>query len=115
MVRVGLAGSETMPSETRTIVFDNADIKSALIDYCRSANKPTPDADAGRLSISNDQGISIQIAIKDGGGAFASFNEDEVITALIEHCRAYNIPVPQKAVKSMVIYAGSIGLQLEIT
>ncbi len=103
-----------MPSETRTIVFDNADIKEALVCYCREANKVAPEGGVGRLTISNDEGISIQIFAKESGDAVASFDEEEVIAALIEHCRSYKIPVPQKARKSMVIYAGSIGLQLEI-
>ena len=104
-----------MPSETRTIVFDNADIKDALVVFSKSASKKAPAEGVGRLSISNDEGITIQVFNKAGDKALASFGEEDVIMALIERCKSYNIPVPQKASKSMVIYAGSIGLQLEIT
>ncbi|MDP6706232.1 MAG: hypothetical protein QF893_07815 [Alphaproteobacteria bacterium] len=103
-----------MPSETRTIVFDNADIKQALADYCLNQDKGAPESGVGRLSISNDQGIAIELFAKEGGEVFAAFGEEELISALIEHCRSYKIPVPQKAQKSIVIYAGSVGLQLEI-
>ncbi len=103
-----------MPSETRTIVFDNADIKQALVDYGKGAGIIEPEAGVGRLAISNEEGIQIQLFAKNSGEIFASFAEDEVISALIEHCKSYKIPVPQKARKSMVIYAGSIGLQLDI-
>ncbi len=51
---------------------------------------------------------------KDGGTIAVSLDEEELVAALIAHCRSCNIPIPQKAVKSMVIYAGSVGLQLEI-
>jgi hypothetical protein len=104
-----------MPSETRTIVFDNADIKEALVCYCREAKKAEPAGGVGRLTISNDEGISIQVFAKESGDAVVSFDEKEVIVALIDHCRSYKIPVPQKARKSVVIYAGSIGLQIDIS
>ena len=103
-----------MPSETRTIVFDNADIKDAIAVHHPGAREAGDPDEMGRLSISNESGISIQVLAKDGDGIALSMSEDEVIAALIAHCRAYNIPVPQKAEKSMIIYAGSIGLQLEI-
>ncbi len=102
-----------MPSETRTIVFDNADIKDAIAVHHPDSGIDDPD-ELGRLAISNDEGISIQVMSKDGGTVAVSLDEDELVAALIAHCRSYNIPIPQKAVKSMVIYAGSVGLQLEI-
>ena len=104
-----------MPTETRTIVFDNADIKDALTDRYHSANQEAGEESVGRLSISNEEGITIQLLSANDERAIFSFREDEVISALITHCRSYNIPVPQKAVKSVVIYAGSIGLRLDIS
>ena len=103
-----------MPSEKRTIVFDNADIKDAIAVHHPGTEENAGPEQMGRLSISNDAGISIQVMSKDGNAIAISLDEEEVIAALIEHCRSYNIPIPGNAVKSMIIYAGSIGLQLEI-
>ena len=103
-----------MPSETRTIVFDNADIKDAIAVHHPGVDADVDPDELGRLSINNEAGISIQVMSKDGGAVAISLSEDEVIEALLAHCRSYNIPIPRNAEKSMVIYAGSIGLQLEI-
>ena len=66
-----------MPSETRTIVFDNADIKDAIAVHHPGARESGDSDEMGRLSISNESGISIQVLAKDGDGIALSLSEDE--------------------------------------
>ena len=80
-----------MPSEKRTIVFDNADIKDAIAVHHPGTEENAGPEQMGRLSISNDAGISIQVMSKDGNAIAISLDEEEVIAALIEHCRSYTL------------------------
>lgn len=80
------------PREFRRVVFSKQDVAEIL------SGQPV-----GAAEVSISQAPKIMVSIKKPDGTATHFQEREVVEALCEACRSFDIPVPMQAEKRLLI------------
>lgn len=98
-----------MPIDTRTIAFNQSELKEALFNYCSATGHGLCDPGLTHLKVSDEKGV---VAIVEGHapGVATVFAQNEIAAALILYCRDQKIPLPRAAKKSLKMLGGSIAL-----
>ena len=107
-----------MPMEIRRVVFTHAELRDALENFPKFGGSVLP---AGEITAilprrkDNDYFIEFSILdySSDKNHTFEA-SEEDVVSALIEHCIRIKTPLPKKAEKELRIIDNSICLDITI-
>jgi len=103
-----------MPTELRSLVFGEAELKEAAIEHCNAACIPVPDSPVEALSIGTDPTEALSLRFREPGEApcEVKLTSYDLLEALIEYCRATHIPIPQAGVRSLTTDPAGIRLTI---
>lgn len=106
-----------MPSETRQILFDEAEVMDALRFYSKVSAGRIPPGDIEGCTFSKGPDIEALLHVRDldgKGESQARFTTSELAAALITYCRAARIPVPKRATKSLKIVEDMLAISFRL-
>lgn len=105
-----------MPGEVRYIIFNEAEVLSALTEYRRRRSDPLPSSDDVELIIRDKPRILVTLAVVPEGKQTPLefvFEGEELAAALIMFCIGRSIPLPATGVsKTIQLVGDSIALQI---
>ena len=94
-----------MPIDLRKIVFSNAEVQAALVNYCMRHKTQMPQTGISRVVVNWESAITTDmhfIAVDGKGeGEILSFSNEEVAVALILYCHLFKDPLPHDAMKTL--------------
>ena len=105
-----------MASELRQIVFEAAEVASAMSIYHRKMKKPLVNGVVNSVALTEKGAVSarIEIADVDGNKAHYVLASNELMAALILFCRENRIPLPSKANKRLTVFDGKLSAILTL-
>ncbi len=107
-----------MPREDRHIIFENAEVYSALTALVRQReNKRLPEGAIEIIKPNEADKKQIVLFIQnpaDGMKAKREYSADFIIAALMMYCRSVGIPLPKGARKSLIIEDNIATLRVQI-
>ncbi len=105
-----------MPGEVRLIIFNDAEVLSALTEYRKRRGKPLPSSEKVEVTVGDKPRILVTLAIVPEGKQMPLefvFEGEELAAALIMYCIGRSIPLPATGVsKTIQLVGGSIALQI---
>lgn len=94
-----------MPVDLRKIVFSNAEVQAALVNYCMRHKTKMPETGIARVVVNWEMAITTDIHFiavdGKGEGEVLSFSNEEVAVALILYCHLFKDPLPHDAMKTL--------------
>jgi hypothetical protein len=101
-----------MPKEVRYLLFSNEELYQALVNDLRARSYPLPRGFLKNIVLGKGETIDVTlIYVTDKGAEMPIvFENQEVLRSLIVYCGHRNIPLSAKAVKTIEIKDGMIGL-----
>jgi hypothetical protein len=105
-----------MPIEVRHLMFDEAEVTSALVAYerrSRPQKRPMSVADL-RLDDFPTMKAFLTLRTPEGGIEVAEFGGAQLAAALILFCRNARIPLPARAAKTVTIFDRGLRLSLSL-
>jgi hypothetical protein len=101
-----------MPKEVRYLLFSNEELYQALVNDLRARSYPLPRGFLKNIVLGKGDAIDVTlIYVTDKGAEMPIvFENQEVLRSLIVYCGHRNIPLSAKAVKTIEIKDGMIGL-----
>jgi hypothetical protein len=101
-----------MPKEVRYLLFSNEELYQALVNDLRARSYPLPRGFLKNIVLGKGETIEVTlIYVTDKGAEMPIvFENQEVLRSLIVYCGHRNIPLSAKAVKTIEIKDGMIGL-----
>ena len=107
-----------MPSEVRTIAFDQDEVVEALTRYRARKGKPIPHGKIYKFVVEQSPKIRVALAIAVNGEdrlESVQFNSEEVGAALVMHCIKSKVPLPARgAQKALQVVGGNVCLVVSI-
>ena len=100
-----------MPTETRIITFSNAEIRTAIADYCVKTGRLAPNVGVTALAFSNDGELNASFEPAPAGPR-VTFQENEIAAAVILHCKQVGIPIARRSIKSLQVAKDVVSLHL---
>lgn len=102
--------------ELRTIIFDEREAATAVIDLCRRNNRRVPSGTLKSFVVDEGDVVKGTLHIVDDYGDVhsMSFNQEEIAAALVAHCLNRRIPLPRNASKVITSVDGQVVLALEV-
>jgi hypothetical protein len=100
-----------MPTETRIITFSNAEIRTAIADYCVKTGRLAPNVGVTALTFSNDGELNASFEPAPAGPR-VTFQENEIAAAVILHCKQVGIPIARRSIKSLQVAKDVVSLHL---
>ena len=103
--------------ELRYLLFSNEELSLALLAWLRVRNSELSQGFLKRLTINNlgKPDITLTYINNKGGELLHRFDDQDVVSALILHCRENHIPLSARASKSLEVHEGSIGLLCKLS
>lgn len=94
-----------MPIDLRKIVFSNAEVQAALVNYCMRHKTQMPETAISRVVVNWQTSLTTDIHFlavegKEEGEVLA-FSNEEVAVALILYCQLFKDPLPHDAMKTL--------------
>ena len=104
-----------MPTEIRHIVFDPAEVQSALVDYHRRRMAEMRRLSLADISIQDEPALRAFLSFIDHEGALevVELARAELAAALILYCNQTRVPMPARAVKELKRH-GAAGLCMSL-
>jgi hypothetical protein len=101
-----------MPKEVRYLLFSNEELYQALLNDLRARSQPLPRGFLKNIVLGKAENIDVTlIYVTDKGAEMPiHFENQEVLRSLIVYCGHRNIPLSAKAVKTIEIKDGMVGL-----
>jgi len=102
--------------ERKEILYSDAELRAAVIDYCLRHEVALPNADIEAFTVKTDDAgdVSIEISYKSPHeGQIITINQSQVAAALINYCRLMKIPLPKIGLKSLSKF-GDNGVALRV-
>ena len=94
-----------MPIDLRKVVFSNAEVQAALVNYCMRQKTQMPQTGISRVVVNWEMAITTDIHFfavdGKGEGEVLSFSNEEVAVALILYCHLFKDPLPHDALKTL--------------
>ena len=105
-----------MVTETRTIIFSDADLIEALTPIIRRREKtvPRPQPTDVIQQLGRDHHALVTIKYLEDTLEL-SFTEDELFTAMMVHCLKLKIPMPRHATKDVESRGDNVALVIRIS
>jgi len=102
--------------ELRTIIFDEREAASAMIDLCRRNNRRVPTGTLKSFVVEEGDLVTANLSVVDDYGDVhhMTFNQEEIAAALVSHCLSRKIPLPRTASKVITAVDGQVVLALEV-
>jgi len=105
-----------MPIDLRKIVFSNAEVQAALVNYCMRHNTKRPDTGISSVVVrwQTDLSSDMHFGAVDGNGEgeVLSFSNEELAVALILYCHLFKDPLPHDAIKTLDPAGDGVALTL---
>lgn len=105
-----------MPIDLRKIVFSNAEVQAALVNYCMRHNTKMPSTSIARVEVRWQTELTSDmyfVALEGkGDGEVLSFSNEELAVALILYCHLYKDPLPHDAIKTLDPAGDGVALTL---
>ncbi|MEE8549389.1 MAG: hypothetical protein V3S74_07935 [Alphaproteobacteria bacterium] len=105
-----------MPGEIRLVIFNDAEVLTALTEYRKRRSQPLPSSEDVEVTVRDKSKILVTLAIVPKGKKMPIefvFEGEELAAALIMYCIRRKIPLPATGVsKSIQLVGGSITLQI---
>jgi len=101
-----------MPKEVRYLLFSNEELYQALVNDLRARQFPLPRGFLKSIALGKGEAIDVTLVyLTDKGSEMPiRFENQEVLRALIVYCGQRSIPMSAKAVKTLEIKDGMVGL-----
>ena len=94
-----------MPIDLRKVVFSNAEVQAALVNFCMRHNTKMPETGITRVVVNWETAITTDMYFGalngKGEGEVLSFTNEEVAVALILYCQLFKDPLPRDALKTL--------------
>ena len=105
-----------MASELRQIVFEAAEVASALAIYHRKMKKPLPSGVVNSVTLLEKGTVTARLEMSDVDGNKGEYalSSNELMAALILFCRENRIPLPSKAAKRLTVFDGKLSAILTL-
>lgn len=105
-----------MPVDLRKIVFSNAEVQAALVNFCMRNNTKMPTTSIARVDVRWQKELSSDmhfVALDGKGeGEVLSFSNEELAVALILYCHLFKDPLPHDAIKTLDPAGDGVALTL---
>lgn len=105
-----------MPSEIRTITFDNGELIEAIHRARKIVNPPVPAGVIESCRTMAKEGAFVSVTVRnksDGAAHEIDFGPATVAALLIQYCAFLRIPIPRAAAKSVQASGGNVTLVLK--
>ncbi len=105
-----------MPIEVRHILFDEDEVRAALVGYHRRRVASHRRLSVSELRLEDYPNLRAFLSFIDQDGQLevVEFGRVEMAAALILHCRQLRVPLPAKATKELRLY-GQRGLCMTLS
>jgi hypothetical protein len=107
---------ETMPTETRSLVFTPDEIAEALAEYRDAGHGRLPAGEIVYCRVGTaGPGVGIKVkapALREA--VSADIDAEDVGAALVAYCLARKIPLPRQASRSLEVQGSNLALRLSL-
>lgn len=106
-----------MPSETRRLVFSNAELVQAISEYNQGAGKKLPAGTVTACKPIDRPELVVRLEILDqrrGEVLTVDLTPEVVGAALLRYCMSRKIPIPRHAEKSVQVQGDNIVLAIAL-
>jgi hypothetical protein len=102
--------------EARSIIFDEREVITALLEYSRRKNTKLPPGTISGLSYVAGRAVSAELSIEsdDGAASSVTFPSTEVAAALLLYCMNRKIRLPLEARKTFEVVDHQATLMFEM-
>lgn len=96
-----------MPQEKREIIFSEAEVQSAIVNYCMRSNISLPKTRFAEMKVASGNGEVTSLTLTYTPIEGSSANQDvtfvtaKIAVALLMFCSSLRIPIPKKSNKSL--------------
>lgn len=103
-----------MPTETRRILFSNAELYAALDEHLAKAGSRLPAGAIRRISSDGEfhRVVKVDIRTNKGTGETLELHPEQIGAALISYCMTNQIPLPRGFSKSLVVVGDNVAIQV---
>ena len=99
--------------EVRAIIFSDDELELALNQYQQRSPTPALPGSIQSLSIDTEKlTVDLRVAGTRGIDRLLTVSSEEVLCALVEYCRAGNVPVPIRSTKRVQVIGGDLALMI---
>lgn len=106
-----------MPTELRTLVFSNEELRQAVLHFHKNSVEILPSQRISTCEIHKDAGISLHLMVYDEAqnkNTPVVLETPMVAAILLKYCFKERIPVPKKSDKSLQVIGDNLALRIAV-
>ena len=106
-----------MPSELRTLVFSNEELREAVLHYHKTAVQILPSQRIASCEVKNGHEVTLHLLVYDEAqskNVSIVLETCMVAAVLLKYCFKTRIPIPRTCEKSLQVIGDNIALKITI-